>query len=177
MNPQHESIINAAAHQLAVAIGEAERTGAALSAAQERVDAIEQRIQEKACQRAAIVARRARGEQQPGDAGELELIAVDVEGLRVMLADAEQQAGIGRGPAQEARRQVDFARQALARAEAEATEAGLINHLTRLDALMLESVTQLADVGRQIGRPIPPWGPTPALAQALTRIRAARREL
>jgi hypothetical protein len=177
MNPQHESIINAAAHQLAVAIGEAERTGAALSAAREKVDAIEQRIAVKQAERAAIVARRARGEQQPADGGELELIAVDVEGLRTMLAGAEQQAGIVRGPAQEAKRQVDFARQALARSEAEATEAGLIDHLTRLDQLMLATIGQLDEVRRMTGKPIPPWGPSPALAQALTKIRAARREL
>jgi hypothetical protein len=56
----HEQIIHAAAHQLAAAIGEAERTGAALATAQERVDQIEHRIQEKAAQRAQIVARRAR---------------------------------------------------------------------------------------------------------------------
>jgi hypothetical protein len=177
MSPQHESIINAAANQLAVAIGEAERTGAVLTAAQERVDAIEQRIAAKQAERAHIVARRARGENLPGDAGELELIQVDTEGLRTLLADAEQQAGIVRGPAQEARRQVDFARHHLAQAEAEATEVGLIDHLRRLDQLMLESVNQLLEVGKQVGRPIPPWGPTPALAQALTKIRAARREL
>jgi hypothetical protein len=93
-----------------------------------------------------------------------------------MLADAEQQAGIVRGPATEARRQVDFARQALARAEAEATEVGLIQHLKRLDELMLASIGQLTEITRQTGKPIPPWWPTPALAQGLTKIRAARRE-
>jgi DNA repair exonuclease SbcCD ATPase subunit len=173
----HETNINASAHQLAVAIGEAERTSATLATAQERVGQIEQRIQEKAAQRAAIVARRAAGNPQPGDGAELELIQADVEGLRTLLSDAEAGVVIVKGPAEEARRQVDFARQALAQAEAQATEYRLIEHLKRLDALMLESANQLVDVGKQIGRPIPPWGPSPQLAHALTKIRAARREL
>jgi hypothetical protein len=173
----HNIMINQASHTLAVAISEAERTGAALSAAQIRVDAIEERIQEKAAQRASIVARRSRGEQQPGDGGELELIAVDIEGLRTLLGDAEQGVVIVKGPAQEAQRQVSFARNELARMAAEATEAGLIDHLRRLDSLMMASIEQLEEVRRQTGKPIPPWGPSPALANTLTKIRAARREL
>jgi hypothetical protein len=66
----HETIINAASYQLAAAIAEAECTAAVLAAAQERVDQIESRLQEKAAGRAAIISRRAAGNPQPTDGQE-----------------------------------------------------------------------------------------------------------
>jgi hypothetical protein len=173
----HETIINAASSQLATAIAEAERTGSALTVAQGRVSAIEQRIAEKASQRAAIVARRARGEHRDDDGASLELIAVDTETLRQLLADAQAAVSIVKQPAEQAQRQVSMARHALQQAEAEVSLAGLIDHASRLDALMLATVGQIGEVCQRLDRRTPPWGASAELFQALRKIALQRREI
>lgn len=59
---------------------------------QARLTALTERIHALETRRGEIVARRARGEPQDSDAGELELIAADVEGLEAMLERARAEA-------------------------------------------------------------------------------------
>jgi hypothetical protein len=153
------------------------KSQASLTAAEERQTVIEERIRALDAERVATIQRRAQGRHEADDAGRLALNAADREGLVGMLGDAAAVVATARQPAEEARRQISFAQNELRKAEAEAEEAEILNWLRTVDPQMLTAITRLAELGRITGKPIPPWGPSPQLVTALTRVRAARREL
>lgn len=158
------------------ALAEAERTlhhaSGALASADAARGNIDTRIADLVTQRVAIVARRASGDHWPDDGGQLALIAADIEGLDAMKPDADAVIAAARLPVQTAQNAMGHARAQLARAEAGTTEAALIEHASRLDGLLLETVERLAQQGKALSRARPVWGPSPPLVAALRRLQA-----
>ena len=149
--------ITDAAHGLAAAIANAEKTDAALLAAVADLDRVIRRKQSLEADRAAIVARRQRGDHQHDDGANLALIAADLEGLHSMIADAEAGVANVRGPDSEARTAVTTARFYLQAAEDEAAEALLIEHARRLEALLMETINNLDAINQRRGGRMPKW--------------------
>ena len=163
-----------AAHARALAEAEhaLQRASPALSSAETYLATIRDRIAELGMQRAAIVSRRAAGDQQPDDAGQLTLIAADIEGLEAMAPDADARIAAARLPVQTATHAVNHARTRLVHAESEAMEAALIEHARHLDMLMVDTLTRLNQTETRLSRHRPTWGPSITLIAALRRRQA-----
>ena len=174
MTPIYETAINSASAAVAAAAAHAQKGAAALARAQERRSRIEGRIQGLEGKRAAIIARRARGQHEADDAGTLALLDADLVGLKELVAEADAAVAAARAPAESAQQAASAARLMLDRTQAEATEAALVAHAVTLDGLLLETIKQIADASARIGRPQMTWKPSDALAGALRRIMAAR---
>jgi hypothetical protein len=134
------------------------------------------RLADLEARRAEIVSRRQVGDCRADDGADLALIAADGEGLAALLAEAQAAETPLRQKADAATTALANARMLLQRAEDEAAEAQLIAHARRLDGLLLETISQLAEVGQRLGRPVPPWGASPELREKLRRIGLLRRE-
>lgn len=169
--------IEAAAQSVAHALTAAARAGAAFDEASNQHQKIADRIHALDAERVGIVARRAAGDHRPDDGARLALIEADKQGLAGLEAEALATVHAARGPAEAAKRAVAGARMMLDREEAETTETALINHAVQLDALLLSTVRQIAEVGQRTGRAMPAWGPSAALAKELRALQARRREL
>ncbi len=168
------SDIEGAARQVAVAAAASQKASAALAKAEAHRQRITDRITAKDAERAAIVSRRVRGKHDPDDAGALALIEADREGLSQMLVAADTDVAAAHGPAEQARQQHAAAQFTLQRAEDEAEEEALVAHAAHLDALLLATVGQLADIAARTGRPRPAWAPSTELATALRRVMAVK---
>lgn len=173
-NPR-AAAIEAAAEHLAQARAEEVRAAEAVAAATRACDNIRQRIAALEAERASITARRAAGEHDAEDGARLALIAADIEGLRALLADAENQLAEVRQPAEQAHKAAAAASAMLADTEKAAAIELLIAHANHLDALLLETVQQLGELTGNSGRPA--WGASQPLFTMLRRLAAGRGEL
>lgn len=166
--------ITAAAGFVASASARLDTAKAALAAADKSAAAVRSRVTGLEAERAAMIQRRAAGQHEEGDAARLALIGADLEGLKPLLAEAE-------AVVIDARRKVEAeeilaanARQQLARAEAEAELAALVDHARKLDVLLTTTLSQVAEVASRIGAPgRPPYAPTPGLVLAIRKHAAA----
>lgn len=134
-----------------------------------RIAALEQ-------ERAAIAARRARGEHQHDDGGRLELIRLDLEGLITIAAEAEADVTEVRQKVEAEHRIAANARSQLTRAEGEVTLQALEQHAGQLDALMETTIRQMTETATRIGARVA-YAPSPALATAFRRLLAAAGRL
>ncbi len=170
MTPHYEDPVIRA--QAAVAAeAHAAAAQAALAAAEGDADAIRRRILDLDGQRGAIVIRRTHGEERPTDGPDLAVIAADKEGLEGLLREREAAVAAARAPAEAAASALANARLQLRRSEALSAEAAMAEHADSLQAKLLETLAQLAEIGRQIGRGGRSiWFPSQRLSDALTRL-------
>ncbi len=164
-----------AAHALAAAERRRKEAAAALTEVEARAERIRGRTAALECERAAIIARRQRGQQEPDDGPRLALIAADLDGLAALQRDADAAVEAARRPAEDAARILATAHHVLRQEEDAAARAGLVAYAGRLDGLLLEAIAQLDALReRQPHRGIPAWGPSPPLWEALRRLRFQR---
>lgn len=166
--------ITAAAASLATATARLDTAKAALAAAEKSAAAVRARVAALEAERATIGQRRAAGQHEGGDGGRLELIRLDVEGLQPLVAEAEAAVADARRQFDAAEGLATGARQHLARAEAEAQLTALVEHVQKLDSLMVATIEQIAITAAQAGATgRPPYAPSVALVQAVRRAAAA----
>jgi small-conductance mechanosensitive channel len=127
--------------------------------------------------RAAISQRRQAGDTRPGDGADLEVIRLDKEGLEEMRAEAAAMVADAQEKERAAAGAVELTRNALQRSEDQAELDALMKHANTLGALMLETVGQMAEVGRRIGSHNYLWSPPADLMDRLNRAKIAGRPL
>jgi hypothetical protein len=127
--------------------------------------------------RSEIGQRRQGGDTRPGDGADLEVIRLDKEGLEEMRAEAAAMVADAQQKEQAAAGTVELTRNALQRSEDQAKLDALMKHADTLGALMLESVVQMAEVGRRIGSHNFLWSPPAHLMDRLNRAKIAGRPL
>ena len=159
----------AAAH-LARAARDLEDAEADAREAREEEEKLQGRIAELDARRAAIGARRAAGTMRPGDAGEIELIALDREGLTAMLGDAAAKASAAREAAEQRRRVADMARAGVAQIEARARRDHFASQAGALTDALLTTIAAMNEASKAVGDRVPAWAAPEAL-------RARMREL
>ncbi len=166
------------ARQVADAEARQQRAARQLEAATAELSTAQARTADLTTERASIVARRARGQVEPDDAGRLALLAADLEALAGIEAEALARVEAARGPYDLASTMVANARRALEHAEHEQAKAALLAYLRQLDTAMQAGIAELAVVQQQLGTAgVPAWGPSRELAQALRKVLAMRNEL
>lgn len=170
----HHAAIADAADAVARAAAEERRLHDELQTADAPRLLAQQRLRDKAAERAAIGARRAAGNATPEDPGMLLAIQLDVEGLQTVLAETQAAALPLRERAMQATRATADARHRLAAAEAAAREAILVEHAHACETALLAVVHRLDAV--RVG-PRPVWGASVALRNALRDLAARRGEL
>ena len=171
MTPAYEDLVTSA--QAAVASeSRAAAARAALAAAEAEADVIRDRIRKLDAARAAIVARRAQGDERLTDGPDLAVLVADAEGLRGILAEREVSVAAARAPAEAAETALASARFQLRRAETLAAERALVEHVDSLVERFLGSLGQLAEVGQQLGRGRSAWHPPQVLVDAVHRLHA-----
>lgn len=145
--------------------------------AQEAEGQIAARIADIDAKRAAIRERRADGDRRDGDGAELELLALDREGLAEMLAEAAQNRTEAQEREERAGRVVATARHALQHAEDQAALAALKQHADAIGRVLFETVEAMAEVGRRVGSHNFRWQPDDALMGRLRGAAIAGRPL
>jgi chromosome segregation ATPase len=169
-----DNTIADAAFAVSTAHAHVQRASAELAAANAQYDQIAERVAALDATRAEIIARRQRGNLQPDDGAQLELAAADREGLSGILAEAEAVVTAARGPGQEARQALSEAQRGLQIAEDTAAMGRLVEHAGRLDALMLATTGQIAEVQARLGHTgRPAWAPSAELYRELRKLTAA----
>ena len=131
-------------------------------------------IWDKDAQRAAIVARRAAGDERPGDGADLALIAADREILDGLLAHRDAAVAETKAAAERAVRDLNQARATLARAELELVAAALPPRLEELAGLLLQGIQQANAAEERLGRGRTSWMPSVELESALVPFFATR---
>lgn len=139
--------------------------------AREAEDRVRRRIDALDARRAAIAERRTEGVARDGDAGEIELLALDRAELENMRAEASAMSEATSAAERRAEQAVAVARQALTRAETEVEQEELIQHASKLDAALTETIAQLNNRTRALGGLRPAWRPSDALAERLRRLQ------
>jgi len=175
--PAHVNMVDveAAGRHVAEASAAVEESRAPLAAAEAHRDRIAGRLGVLDAQRAAIVSRRAGGDEEPDDAARLALIAADREGLASLLVAAEAALVEPRAAAERARTALAEARRAFDAAEDEAVQQALARHADRLGALLLQTVGELDQIRQRRGRGMPAWAPTAELYNVLRKLAIQRR--
>lgn len=171
MNKIENPALQAAAHQVARAEAEVDRTLQPLAAANAQCDRLQARLAELDRQCATLLARRQAGEVHADDASSLSLIDADRAGLSELLREADDAVAAARKPHEDAKNALASARYQLGRAEAEAEEAALVAHAGQLESRVLETVRRLDDVRKRLGGGRPAWAPSPAIVGEFNRLR------
>jgi hypothetical protein len=167
--------INARATALADARLALEDANTAVSAAAAGLDGISQRIAALEADRTSILADRRSGHHDDEAHGaRLAIIAVDVDELRVMLAEAEAPVAPLRNTADNARHRVSLAEQTLVTEREDEILRLTIERADQLSALLLQAVKDIeAHKPRKLtSRNL--WSPDPAVADALHRLHLTR---
>lgn len=170
------AVIQSAAVAVVEAEAEAERTTAARQAAEAKVDELRERLVALEQRKGEIIARRQQADCRDSDAGDLALIAADSEGLASLLAEANAAFVSIRQAAETAGAALAQTRDRLRRAEDEVLEGKLLDHVRRLDELMLAAIAEIEAVDQRLGRPVPSWGASAALREKIRRLTLLRRE-
>jgi len=167
--------VASAARAVAEAAAAIEESRPPLDAATAHRDKIAARLDALELERQEIIRRRASGDEHADDAGRLALIAADTEGLRALLAQAEQAVAAPRQAVEQAQGALASAKLAFTRASDEAEEAALVAHARHLDELLLATSRRLADVQARIGRGRPLWVASETLAAAIRKLDLRRK--
>lgn len=144
-----------------------------LAAAQADHQVIADRINAIHTNRSAIIARRQAGDARPGDAGEIELLAADVQGLEGILAERKAEVAKAKTAQTAARQMLASAQSNMQRAEDAANLAALKEHAGKLDALLLATVQQIVETQNRLGDRRAAWAPSKELHFALRKLAAA----
>ena len=178
MSDPHATAIDALSFQLAESMADASQHQAVLEAAEKHRDAIAGRISALSAERAAIVARRAGGGQDPEDGARLALIGADLEGLAAMQPDAMARVEVAKRAFDSATGRAAMAREEIAQAEARALHEALVPHANELAVKLTEALKALAEAGKRAGiGGRPPWGASRELRDMLRALAAQRNEL
>jgi predicted neutral ceramidase superfamily lipid hydrolase len=171
--------VQSAARAVAHAQAAAELAAKALATASAERAKVECCIAEIDTKKAGIATQRRNGVDDPAHGGELAVLDLDRATLVDILAGHNGPVARATAAHGEARQSVVFAEQRLAAASDVELQNRLVEHAKQLDALLLETVNDLAAVGkRRGGRAV--WGPSPGLINELTKLHlnpglAARR--
>jgi hypothetical protein len=120
------------------------------------------------------VARRATGDERPGDGADLALLAADREILDGLLAQRGGAIAEAKAAAERAVSDLNQARTNLGRAELERVAAALPPRLEELAALLLDALQQANAAEERLGRGRTSWMPSVALESALVPFFATR---
>lgn len=175
--PQQSPVLAQAAREVAIAEDGRSAAAAALDRAQGEVSAVEQRIASLTARRAAIAERRTAGHVEPDDAGEVALIAADLDGLSNLLREAVTVRADAQKAFETAGDVSLRAAFSLTAAERDEAEQLLVKHAGELDARMLLVIDELAKIGKvkQHRRPI--WGTSAKLRDAIRTLAFQRSEM
>jgi hypothetical protein len=173
-NPDVDPAIAAAATALAAAEINAEAETALLRGAEGRLGDLRGKHIAMTKRRSEIGARRARGEKQLDDAGELALIAADAEALAGIIAEHDGAVAAAHAGAVRAVRQLDTARVGLTWAEARSLEADAKQVADDLQERLLSAVATLRGARDVLGGGPLRWLPSTALMAVLTPLDLGR---
>ncbi|MBW6397031.1 hypothetical protein KPL78_04185 [Roseomonas sp. HJA6] len=142
--------IVSAAEKLVRAEGKLSEHRAVTAKAREAANGIRARIADLDAKRAAIGARRQNGDVRDGDAGELDLIVLDREGLAELGREANALLAAKEKEEAAAAAAVRDAHAGLQYAEDQAALAALKEHLDALNGRAKETLAQMAEVAGRI---------------------------
>ncbi|MGO8915391.1 MAG: hypothetical protein ACLQJR_05735 [Stellaceae bacterium] len=162
--------IENAARAAATARQQTARAKEAMAEAQADADRVKNRVAVLQSERAGIIAAARNGDADPAHALRVGVIDADLADLAPLVADADAAVSKARGAVASAGTVVASAEQQLALATDEELQQHLLEHASRLDELLLATITELRGVWtRRRGRPT--WAPSPALVIEITRLR------
>jgi hypothetical protein len=167
------SEIYAAAGAVAEARLNADQAAAASVKASAHRDHIRGRIAAFEDDRSKIAAERKGGVDDPAHGARLAVIAVDLDGLGQILAEANQAVAKAGAEVAAANSTVTTAEAALAAASDAELLRRLADHADTLDALLFDTVSDIAAVSQRLGRR-PPWSPRAILVSELRRLDLTR---
>lgn len=170
---------NAAIDARAAALADArlafEDANTAVSAAVAGLDGISQRIAVLEADRTSILAARRSGHHDDEAHGaRLAIITVDVDDLRVILAEAEAKVAPLRDTADQARHRVAATEQALATERDDEILRLTIERADQLSALLLQAVKDIEGHKPRKATNRNLWSPNQALAAAIHRLDLTR---
>lgn len=142
------AVANAAA-RLAAARDRLAREEATYRSHSEKYATLQKRLQDKERSRDEILARRRSGDEKPGDAAEVALLAEDISSLKEMVADAHRNAEQYRPNT--ARRMVSEAEAGLAQAQTRAVLRAKQERVKALEAAFIEAHREMVDAGVAAG--------------------------
>lgn len=142
------AIANATA-RLAAARDRLAREDATYQAHKVKYITLSSRLGDKERTRDAILARRVTGDEKPGDAAEVALLAEDISSLKELVADAHRNAEQYRPAA--ARRMVEEAERALRTAQSRAVFIAKQARLQELERAFLAAHAELVEAGLAVG--------------------------
>lgn len=142
------AIANATA-RLAAARDRLAREDATYQAHKVKYITLSSRLGDKERTRDAILARRVTGDEKPGDAAEVALLAEDISSLKELVADAHRNAEQYRPAA--ARRMVEEAEGALRTAQSRAVFIAKQARLQELERAFLAAHAELVEAGLAVG--------------------------
>ena len=174
----NDAALIAATRDCAAAQASQERTGTALRHAEAQAQRVAERLLAVEADRALIVTRRAAGDQRPDDGALLALAAADLEGLKMLLGDADSVVATASGQHETATRILAVAEYSVEHVKNAIIEGSLVEFATRLDEAMQFAIGELEAVSARLGRTgRPVWSASPALYAKVRALAALRGEL
>ena len=143
--------IESLAAELAETMAESNAAGTVLEAAEGYRATIAGRVAALAEERGAIVQRRAGGRHDDGDGAALALNQADAEGLQPLLQEASARVQAAEAAQASLSSRAAHLRAQIMHVEAEAAREAIIRHANSLDEKLLETISALAAVNRQLG--------------------------
>src|SRR6266404_3617436 len=162
--------IKAAAETVAAAKLQSEQGAAALEAAGAALDKVRARIADLDSERVQIVADRKTGMTTPKHGPRLAEIAADLEGLNEIRAEAVLAHGVARAESTRLSQAVTAAEYVLSNTADHALLGDLKALASDLDRRLVETVNEIAGVGKRLGQNRAQWFPTPELANGVRRL-------
>jgi hypothetical protein len=156
--------------QVAAARQNLDRANAELAKATEHRDRVASNIQGFLNEKAEIAAKRKAGSGDDyADASRLQLIALDLEGLHDLHAQANLDVTAAQGNVQQVIHQASLAEQGARHAEDEEMLAKLVPHVRNLAEIFGATLAELKAVNARLGRR-DSWKPSPALIAEIRRL-------
>lgn len=141
--------IASAAARLSAALDRLQREEATYNSHNEKFIALNSRLNEKERIRDAILARRVSGDEKPGDAAEVALLAEDISSLKEMVSNARLNAEQYRPNT--ARRMATEAETVLKNAQSRAVFVAKQARLKELERAFLQAHVEMVEAGSAIG--------------------------
>jgi hypothetical protein len=147
----------------------------ALASAQAARDAVASRLAQAQQRQREIGGRRAEGDVRDDDVQELAVLAADISGLQDLLSRRDAEVEAARAAVAPTAAALSTAKFQLARAEAQALEAGLLSRAEEAARVLTEALQQLRKVrDTSLGGGLVPFAVSDALWTALVQIRHLR---
>ena len=162
--------IKAAADALAVARLQAEQASAAIDTADAALGKVRARIADLDTERAHIVADRKAGKTSPKQGARLAEIGADVEGLNEILAESVLDRTAVATESARLSQSVTAAEYVLSNTADQALLSDLKALASDLDRRLVETVNEIAGVGKRLGQNRAQWFPTAELANGIRRL-------